>query len=59
MGLGKLFEIKPRCCRGSLLGDELGSRRFGTQNDLTCSFPRVPAGTLGRLGSPNLAQAGR
>jgi len=59
MGLGQLFEIKPRCCRGSLLRDELGSRRFETQNDLTCSFPRVPAGTLGRLGSPNLAQAGR
>jgi hypothetical protein len=59
MGLGQLFEIKPRCCRGSLLRDELGLRRFETQNDLTRSFPRVPAGTLGRLGSPNLTQAGR
>ena len=59
MGLGQLFEIKPRCCRGSLLRDELGLRRFETWNDLTRSFPRVPAGTLGRLGSPNLAQAGR
>ena len=59
MGLGQLFEIKPRCCRGSLLRDELGLRRFETRNDLTRSFPRVPAGTLGRLGSPNLAQAGR
>ena len=59
MGLGQLFEIKPRCCRGSLLRDELGSRRFETQNDLTYSFPRAPAGALGRLGSPNLAQAGR
>jgi len=59
MGLGQLFEIKPRCCRGSLLRDELGLRRFETQNDLTRSLPRVPAGTLGRLGSPNLAQAGR
>ena len=59
MGLGQLFEIKPRCCRGSLLRDELGLRQFETQNDLTRSFPRVPAGTLGRLGSPNLTQAGR
>lgn len=59
MGLGQLFEIKPRCCRGSLLRDELGSRRFEAQNDLTRSFPRAPAGALGRLGSPNLAQAGR
>lgn len=59
MGLGQLFEIKPRCCRGSLLRDELGLRRFETQNDLTYSFPRAPAGALGRLGSPNLTQAGR
>jgi hypothetical protein len=59
MGLGQLFEIKPRCCRGSLLCDELGLRRFETRNDLTYSFPRAPAGALGRLGSPNLAQAGR
>ena len=59
MGLGQLFEIKPRCCRGSLLGDELGLRQFETRNDLTYSFPRAPAGALGRLGSPNLAQAGR
>ena len=59
MGLGQLFEIKPRGCGGSQLREELGSRRFGTQNDLTHSFPRVPAGALGSLGSPNLAQAGR
>ena len=59
MGLGQLFEIKPRCCRGSLLRDELGLRRFETQNDLTYSFPRAPAGALGRLGSPNPTQAGR
>ena len=59
MGLGQLFEIKPRCCRGSLLRDELGLRQFETRNDLTYSFPRAPAGALGRLGSPNLAQAGR
>jgi hypothetical protein len=59
MGLGQLFEIKPRCCRGSLLGDELGLCQFETRNDLTYSFPRAPAGALGRLGSPNLAQAGR
>ena len=59
MGLGQLFEIKPRCCRGSLLRDELGSRQFETRNDLTYSFPRAPAGALGRLGSPNLEQAGR
>jgi hypothetical protein len=59
MGLGQLFEIKPRCCRGSLLRDELGLRRFETRNDLTYSFPRAPAGALGRLGSPNLTQAGR
>lgn len=59
MGLGQLFEIKPRCCRGSLLRDELGLRQFETRNDLTYSFPRAPAGALGRLGSPNLAQEGR
>ena len=59
MGLGQLFEIKPRCCRGSLLRDELGLRQFEARNDLTYSFPRAPAGALGRLGSPNLAQAGR
>ena len=59
MGLGQLFEIKPRCCRGSLLRDELGLRRFETRNDLTYSFPRAPAGALGRLGSPNFTQAGR
>jgi len=59
MGLGQLFEIKPSCCGGSLLRDELGSRRFKTRDDLTHSFPRVPAGALGSLGSPNLAQAGR
>ena len=59
VGLGQLFEIKPRCCGGSLLAQELGSRRFKMPNDLTRSFPRVPAGALGSLGSPNLAQAGR
>jgi hypothetical protein len=59
VGLGQLFEIKPRCCGGSLLAHELGSRRLKTPDDLTRSFPRVPAGALGSLGSPNLAQAGR
>ncbi len=59
MGIGQLFEIKPRCCEGSLLRDELGSRRFDTPTDLTRSFPRVPAGALGSLGSLNLAQTGR
>ena len=59
VGLGQLFEIKPRCCGGSLLAQELGSRRFMMPSDLTRSFPRVPAGALGSLGSPNLAQAGR
>lgn len=43
MGLGQLFEIKPRCCGGSQLCDELGFRQFEAQNDLTRSFPGVPA----------------
>ena len=50
---------EPRCCGGSRLCDELGSCRFEALNDLTRSFPGVPAGAPGILGSPNLAQAGR
>ena len=58
MGLGQLFEIKPRCCEGSLLCDELGSHRFGAQFYLARSFPGLPAGSSGRLGFPNLHQDG-
>ena len=59
MGLGQLFEIKPRCCEGSLLRDELGSRRFEAQNDLTRSFPGSPVRGPGSLGFSTLAEDGK
>jgi len=59
MGLGQLFEFKPRCCGGSLLSDELGSRRFETQNDLTRSSSGSPVRGPEVLGISNLTQAGK